>query len=354
MSQHQTNGSIIAKLETSKIKSSETKSPTRISNEPNLSFREVKSNPLHNARPLNEQTLNNGMQKQAQVEISMPHQSERDCVVSKKNKATDKKQKPHPMSKIPLATKESCRQAETNTKPAVDIKRSQGAIPKKTKAEAPLKQIKSNIPTKINNSKLQKIIDQGKQNIANGPLSMPLNSGDIIDDVLYISGPLKKQNVVPNMTDQTKTSIQNNAAGKELQSFQLIAPDNFMIYQALSTNHNINSTKPLEQKIADFKKELKSTSTEQATRVDKSENHTDNNMTNNLSSCSSQQHSLEEGDPTPISSSHNIRPLNEVSVSRIELNQRKDSTQFNSGKCITVFNFSKVCVTFFILTVDIN
>ena len=65
-------------------------------------------------------------------------------------------------------------------------------------------------------------------------------SGDVVDDVLYISRPLKPQAKVLN----------------ELHSFQLIAPDNFEIYQALSASDVIDKSKPLAANINEFKEGL--------------------------------------------------------------------------------------------------
>ena len=95
------------------------------------------------------------------------------------------------------------------------------------------------------------------------------------NDVLYISGPLKTQNIDPSTSDRSKAGIPN-CKQDNLQSFQLIAPDNFMIYQALSVNHNIDSTKPLEQKISDMKTDLPSTSNEELS-ARKINNESDNN-----------------------------------------------------------------------------
>ena len=88
--------------------------------------------------------------------------------------------------------------------------------------------------------------------------SINVTSGDIIDDVLYISSPLKtSQNLKDLSSDQDKETMKGivvtNQEKDNLQTFQLIAPDNFMIYKALSVNYHdhIDSTKPLARKISD-------------------------------------------------------------------------------------------------------
>ncbi len=93
------------------------------------------------------------------------------------------------------------------------------------------------------------------------PSHINVTSGDIIDDVLYISSPLKTtQNLNDLSGDKSKDTpcIVTKHEKDNLQTFQLIAPDNFMIYKALSVNYHdtIDSTKPLARKISDSSKML--------------------------------------------------------------------------------------------------
>ena len=245
------------------------------------------------------------------------------------------------ISRIPLVIKGNHRSSEIGSGSAISKERLQGAIRKQTKMETPISNKKTNIPTKIKIGKAQKFGGSDNKSASTSPNNV--TSGDIINDVLYISSPLKTQSIGPSTSsDQSKAGVVN-CKEENLQSFQLIAPDNFMIYQALSVNHNIDSTKPLEQKISDLKKDLESTSNEElsARKIDNASDNNnssdDKNVNKFTSPSSSQQHSLEEVEQSNITNGNGVFLPNETG-GRHGNNQRKDSRQFNSGKYIKILN----------------
>ena len=252
---HETNDSKRQKIPTkdnpASFKSNQTELKTSVKNS---------NNNLHNSKQDSSPSENNEKQYPSDRKVSKGDES------NQNNKTTEyslvpasaiknKKRTQQQISRIPLPIKENHRSSEKDKPFIKDKERSQGAIRKQPKIESPNHEKKTSIPTKIKNGKVQNHgqLSAEKQNF---PTSSNVTSGDIIDDVLYISSPLKPpQNL---SSDQSKETPVTNHKKDNLQSFQLIAPDNFLIYKALSVNYHdhIDSTKPLARKISDSSKML--------------------------------------------------------------------------------------------------
>ena len=281
-------------------------------------------------------------QNEGSSEASQPIDNER-ILLDKKTKESVLKSPPNnnknsntQISRIPLPIKEKTRSSEKDTGSKADNERLQGAIRKQPKNKNSNHTNKTNIPTTTKHSDLLTSDCQDTQMITDTPVN--LNSGDIVNDVLYISTPLKPPNIGQPSSDKFDASV-ISSKHDNLQSFQLIAPDNFMIYKALSVTHDIDSTKPLVTKISDTKvNALKSASNKEVSRSKKcgTKGYPKINESKNLNTSTVffyfKQHSLEEFEPSNITNGNGVYLPNDPGVHHNGNNQRKDSRQFHSGK----------------------
>ena len=170
--------------------------------------------------------------------------------VSKGQNEIDSPGKPKKMdasqsSKIPVPIKDKHKKSEKSEESTIEKERLRGAIRKQPKKNAPnFREKKPNIPTKINHKSFSspQMTENTFANTHDCNRFSNISSGDIIDDVLYISTPIKTQNLgsskcVDNQNLSSETSNKQNP-DSHLQGFHLIAPDNFMNYKAVSVNDN--------------------------------------------------------------------------------------------------------------------
>ena len=146
------------------------------------------------------------------------------------------------ISRIPLPLTDSTRPIHQDFESSTDHARNKGAIRKQPKPKNSKFEKKVDIPTKMKITKLDIIDHVEKPNPAG---FTNVTSGDIIDDVLYISTPLKSQNIDPLKGGHTDDALSEKIDKHDnLQSFHLIAPDNFMTYTSLSVQNDKASTRP--------------------------------------------------------------------------------------------------------------
>ena len=146
------------------------------------------------------------------------------------------------ISRIPIPLKDSTQSVQEDFESSTDHERNKGAIRKQPKINTSKFEKKVDIPTKMKNTKLEIVDHVQKQNLVG---FTSVTSGDIIDDVLYISTPLKSQNIDPPKDGHTDDALSGKIDKYDnLQSFHLIAPDNFMTYTSLSVQNDTDSTRP--------------------------------------------------------------------------------------------------------------
>ena len=250
-------------------------------------------------------------------------------------------------SKIPVPIKETSKKSEKLAESTIDKERLRGAIRKQPKN---VRQKKPNVPTKINHKSFTSPQMSDHRN-EKERLSANINNispGDIVDDVLYITSPLKIQNSVgvSSDTNQKPSPQTGNIHNPDfhLQAFELIAPDNFTIYKALSVNHEIDTAKPLvkdhlNSNIVDAKTRVlnQDTSKDNLSETQSGQNRVSNKNSNNSSS-SLTQHSLEEVDSSNIR--NGSRPFLPSDTRSIHEGQssRNHNRPFNSGMVTTILN----------------
>ena len=151
------------------------------------------------------------------------------------------------ISRIPLPIKDSTQSIHEDFASSTDHERNKGAIRKQPNPKTSKFEKKVEIPTKMKNTKLEIIDHVEKPNLAG---FTNVTSGDIIDDVLYISTPLKSQNVDSPKAGHTDDALsEKNDKHDNLQTFHLIAPDNFMTYTSLSVQNDTDSTRPCMKEV---------------------------------------------------------------------------------------------------------
>ena len=247
-------------------------------------------------------------------------------------------------SKIPVPIKDKHKKSEKSEESTIEKERLRGAIRKQPKKNAPnFKEKKPNIPTKINHKSFSspQIPENRIENPHDSNRFSNISSGDIIDDVLYISTPIKSQNLassncVNNQNPSSKMSNNQNP-DSHLQGFHLIAPDNFMNYKAVSVNDNNDSTKVIVANASGLNKSSAKTKVlnndmSQDNRSDIQNSQNKLNSKNIIESPSSlKQHSLEEVDSSAIRNGNRAFVQNDARGINHGQPSRSNGRQFNSG-----------------------
>ena len=244
-------------------------------------------------------------------------------------------------SKIPVPIKDKHNKSEKSEESTIEKERLRGAIRKQPKKNAPnFREKKPNIPTKINHKSFSspQMTENTFANTHDCNRFSNISSGDIIDDVLYISTPIKTQNLgssksVDNQNLSSETSNKQNP-DSHLQGFHLIAPDNFMNYKAVSVNDNNDCTKLILENASDLNKSNAKTKVlnNDVPKDNRSDKQNIQNNKNIIESPSSlKQHSLEEVDSSAIRNGNRAFVHNDARGINHGQPSRSNGRQFNSG-----------------------
>ena len=253
-------------------------------------------------------------------------------------------------SKIPVPIKDKHKKSEKSEESTIEKERLKGAIRKQPKKNAPnFKEKKPNIPTKINHKSFTspQITENRIANPHESNRFSNISSGDIIDDVLYISTPIKSQNLASSncVNNQSPSSEMSNNQNPDshLQGFHLIAPDNFMNYKSVSLNDNNDSTKLIVENASDVNKssakpKVLNNAMSKDNRSDIQNSQNKRNNKNIIESPSSlKQHSLEEVDASAIRNGNRAFVHNDARGIGHGQPSRSNGRQFNSGMRTKIF-----------------
>ena len=109
------------------------------------------------------------------------------AVSNSKNKSKKMSENLRKMSKIPLVSEATSTIPATDNRKPISKERQQGAIRKQTKVKSVIRNNKPNIPTQLESIPPQ-VLETSKCQVISNPDSIA--SGDIINDVLYISSAI--------------------------------------------------------------------------------------------------------------------------------------------------------------------
>lgn len=248
-------------------------------------------------------------------------------------------------SKIPVPIKEKSKKPENLEESTIEKQRQKGAIRKQPKNHQNFRQKKPNIPTKINHKSFSSPQPTEKQTEYESDKRFSnISSGDIIDDVLYISTPIKPQNLAGSKCDNNQTIcppvISNHTSESHLQGFELIAPDSFygiIPDKSLPVTNDIDTAKPSVKNVSSSDK---LDETKRALNNDKakdvlSETQDNQNKINdkhvNTSHSSLKQHSLEEVDSSAIRNGNRAFVPNDARSINHGQSSRSNGRPFHSG-----------------------